>query len=44
VPHSRGGKTPAPITKKLAAELTAFMRDESERLRKVIVAAGVRAE
>jgi tripartite-type tricarboxylate transporter receptor subunit TctC len=26
------------------AELTAFMRDESERLRKVIVAAGIRAE
>jgi tripartite-type tricarboxylate transporter receptor subunit TctC len=26
------------------AKLTAFMRDESERLRKVIVAAGVRAE
>jgi tripartite-type tricarboxylate transporter receptor subunit TctC len=35
------GAEPRPST---PAELTAFMRDESERLRKVIVAAGIRAE
>ncbi|MEN3352196.1 MAG: hypothetical protein V7640_354 [Betaproteobacteria bacterium] len=35
------GAEPRPST---PAELTAFMREESERLRKVIVAAGIRAE